>query len=93
MDAKVNAPELLGKQLTRAKKGAVWISSVCDPYQPLEAKYRITRQCLMELIEHQFPVFIQTKSKLVLRDLDLFKLISVAWRLAPIKRHLASGKG
>ena len=73
VDAKVNAPELLRKQLTRAKKGAVWMSSVCDPYQPLEAKYRITRQCLMELIEHQFPVFIQTKSKLVLRDLDLFK--------------------
>ena len=73
MDAKVNAPELLKKQLTRTKKGAVWISSVCDPYQPLEAKYRLTQQCLMELIEHQFPVFIQTKSKLVLRDLDLFK--------------------
>jgi len=43
VDAKVNAPELLKKQLTRTKKGAVWISSVCDPYQPLEAKYRLTR--------------------------------------------------
>ena len=72
VDVKVNAPELLKKQLERAKKGTVWISSVCDPYQPLEAKYRLTRQCLKELAEKQFPVNIQTKSKLVLRDLDLF---------------------
>jgi DNA repair photolyase len=73
VDVKVNAPELLKKQLLRAKRGSVWISSVCDPYQPLEAKYRLTRRCLVELLEHQFPVFVQTKSKLVLRDLDLFK--------------------
>jgi len=71
VDVKVNAPELLKKQLERAKRGIVWVSSVCDPYQPLEVKYRLTRQCLKELIEKQFPVNIQTKSKLVLRDLDL----------------------
>ena len=73
VDVKINAPEVLGKQLRRAKKGTVWISSVCDPYQPLEAKYELTRRCLKELLEAQFPVNIQTKSKLVLRDLDLFK--------------------
>ncbi len=72
VDIKVNAPQLLKKQLERAKKGIVWVSSVCDPYQPLEAKYKLTRQCLKELAEKQFPVNIQTKSKLVLRDLDLF---------------------
>ena len=71
VDVKVNSPALLKKQLERAKKGIVWISSVCDPYQPLEAKYKLTRQCLKGLIEKQFPVNIQTKSKLVLRDLDL----------------------
>jgi DNA repair photolyase len=73
VDVKINAPGLLRKQLERAKKGIVWISSVCDPYQPLEAKYRLTRQCLRELADKQFPVNIQTKSKLVLRDLDLFQ--------------------
>jgi len=72
VDVKVNAPELLKKQLQKARRGTVWISSVCDPYQPLEAKYRLTRQCLKELADKQFPVNIQTKSKLVLRDLDLF---------------------
>jgi DNA repair photolyase len=73
VDVKINAAEVLRKQLLRAKRGTVWISSVCDPYQPLEAKYELTRRCLKELLEKQFPVNIQTKSKLVLRDLDLLK--------------------
>ena len=73
VDAKVNAPELLRKQLVRAKRGTVWVSSVCDPYQPLEVKYRLTRRCLEELLSRQFPVNVQTKSSLVTRDLDLFQ--------------------
>lgn len=73
VDAKINAPSVLKRQLERAKKGTVWISSVCDPYQPLEAKYQLTRRCLEELAKKQFPINIQTKSKLVLRDLDLFQ--------------------
>jgi len=71
IDIKINAPELLRKQLERAKRGIVWISSVCDPYQPIESRYRLTRQCLEELAKKQFPINIQTKSSLVLRDLDL----------------------
>ena len=73
VDVKVNAVEILKKQLDRTKKGMVWISSVCDPYQSIEAKYRLTRGCLEELLKKQFPVNIQTKSALVLRDLDLFR--------------------
>ncbi len=73
VDVKINAPELLRKQLEKARKGTVWVSSVCDPYQPIEAKYELTRRCLIELANKQFPVTIQTKSKLVLRDLDLFR--------------------
>jgi len=73
VDVKVNAPELLRKQIVRAKKGRVWLSSVCDPYQPLEKKYRLTRQCLAILAEARFPVNIQTKMTLVLRDLDIIE--------------------
>ena len=73
VDAKINAPSVLKKQLEKARKGTVWISSVCDPYQPLEAKYRLTRRCLEELARKRFPVSIQTKSRLVLRDLDLIR--------------------
>lgn len=73
VDVKVNAADLLRRQLQRAKRGTVWVSSVCDPYQPLEAGYRLTRECLSELLKIQFPVNVQTKSKLVLRDLDLLQ--------------------
>ena len=73
VDAKINAPSVLKKQLEKAKKGTVWVSSVCDPYQPLESRYGLTRRCLEELAKMQFPVNIQTKSKLVLRDVDLFR--------------------
>lgn len=73
VDVKVDAPEILQKQLTRAKKGNVIISSVTDAYQPVEARYTLTRQCLEILLSHQFPVDILTKSPLVLRDIDLIK--------------------
>ncbi|MCX8160832.1 MAG: radical SAM protein [Candidatus Saccharicenans sp.] len=73
VDIKINAPELLPKQLARARRGTVWLASVCDPYQPVEARYQLTRKCLRVLSRHDFPVFIQTKSDLVVRDLDILK--------------------
>lgn len=73
VDAKVNAPELLKKQIRRAAKGPVMISSVTDPYQALEARYQLTRRCLEILLESGFPVEVLTKSPLVLRDLDLIR--------------------
>jgi DNA repair photolyase len=73
VDAKVNAPELLQKEIEKKTPGRVWVSGVCDPYQPLEKKYELTRQCLAILIRHAWPVTIQTRSPLVLRDLDLLK--------------------
>lgn len=84
VDVKINAPALLDKELKRAKKAGVLLSSVCDPYQPIEKKYKITRACLEVLLKHDFPVDILTKSDLVLRDLDLikqFKEASVGWTI------------
>jgi DNA repair photolyase len=73
VDVKVNAPQLLRKQLKRAKPGVVALSTVTDPYQPLEKNYQLTRGCLEVLLEHQFSLNILTRSTLCLRDLDLFK--------------------
>jgi len=73
VDIKVNAPEILQKQIARAKSGIVMLSSVCDPYQPLEKKHEITRKCLEILLSKQFPISILTKSSLVVRDIDLLK--------------------
>jgi len=73
IDVKVNAPYLLRKQLKRAKQGVVALSTVTDPYQPIEKKYRLTRKCLEALLETQFSVNLLTRSSLCLRDMDLFK--------------------
>jgi DNA repair photolyase len=85
VDVKVNAPEVLARQVRRAKKGVVWLSSVCDAYQPLEAKYKLTRRCLEILATADFPVTVQSKSALLLRDLDVFrrfKIIEVGFTIA-----------
>ena len=72
VDVKVNAPEVLTNQLRKIKKpGEVFMSSICDAWQPLEAKYRLSQACLKILIESGFRVSILTKSSLILRDLDL----------------------
>lgn len=82
VDVKVNAPELLKKELEtklRGKKakdiGIIFISSVTDPYQGIEAKYQLTRGCLQVFAEigYENEIGILTKSGLVTRDIDIFK--------------------
>ena len=51
----------------------MFLSSVTDPYQPLEAKYGRTRAVLEQLAGSGCTVSISTKSDLILRDLDLIK--------------------
>jgi DNA repair photolyase len=73
VDVKRNAADLLRAEIRKKRRGSVWISGVCDPYQPLEAKYKITRECLGILAQNDWPVIIQTRSPLVLRDMDILK--------------------
>jgi len=73
VDVKINAAELLGGEVKKKKIGRVWISGVCDAYQPVEKKYQLTRRCLEILVEHGWPFTVQTKSPLVVRDIDLLK--------------------
>jgi len=72
VDVKINAPDLLKREIDRTPPGRVWVSGVCDPYQPLERTYKVTKTCLEILVEHDWPITIQTKSALVLRDVALF---------------------
>lgn len=71
VDVKVNAAEVLAREVERKRIGEVFMSSVCDGWQPLEATYGLTRQCLEILLLQGFPVTILTKSALARRDLDL----------------------
>jgi DNA repair photolyase len=70
VDVKINAPTLLQHEVKRKRLGRVWISGVCDPYQPLEKEYELTKKCLRILSKHGWPVTIQTKSPLVWRDVE-----------------------
>lgn len=73
VDVKVNASEVLQKQIPKLSRGIISLSTVTDPYQAPEKKYGITREILIRLAEHDFPVSILTKSDLVLRDIDILK--------------------
>nr|CBH37495.1 conserved hypothetical protein, radical SAM superfamily [uncultured archaeon] len=70
---KVNAADVLEKELSRPgwKREAVNLGSVCDPYQPAEKKFKITREVLEVFAKHNNPLFVGTKSNLILRDLDI----------------------
>lgn len=77
---KINAVELLKNELPRRLKNKgkgkeIFLSSVTDPYQGLEAKYKLTRGCLEALADFRFEgiVSILTKSPLVTRDIEVLK--------------------
>jgi DNA repair photolyase len=76
VNVKTNIANILSKELKKKQKGVVGISTVTDPYQPLEKKYKLTRYCLEQLLRYDFPVHIQTKSDLILRDIDLISKFS-----------------
>ncbi len=71
--AKQNIAEVLTQEVKRKPRGVVGVSTVTDPYQPIESKTHLTRKCLEILAKHNFQTSIQTKSILVLRDIDILK--------------------
>ncbi len=71
VDVRVNIADVLLRELPRKRLGSVMISSVCDGWQPLEEKYRLTRKCLELLVACGYEVSILTKSALVARDFDI----------------------
>lgn len=68
---KENLPTLLEKEIAKIKPGCVGIGTVCDPYQPVEKRVEMTRKSLEILKDKKFGLCIQTKSDLVLRDVEL----------------------
>lgn len=66
-----NAQTLLERDIRRKKGGTLMFCSACDPYQPKEGIYRLSRGCLIQLMNTQFRVLVLTKSPLVKRDYDI----------------------
>ncbi len=71
--AKKNAIEIARKQAKKVAGQAVYISSVTDPYMPVERSLGLTRGILEELVPHQPRLLIQTRGPLVVRDIDVLK--------------------
>lgn len=71
--AKPTAAALLRGELAKPsyRPAPLAMGTNTDPYQPIEARYRITRAVLELCLETRHPVTITTKSARVLRDLDL----------------------
>lgn len=95
--AKPDAAKLLEKEL--AKPGyepkTIAIGTNTDPYQPIEKQWRIMREVLEVLENHDHPVGIVTKSALVMRDIDILSrmaqkgLVKVALSVTTLDRKLA----
>ncbi|MBE3561407.1 MAG: radical SAM protein [Ktedonobacteraceae bacterium] len=86
VQVKTNAATLLDRTLAAMKSDTrrrlrIFMSSSTDPYQPLERKYQVTRQCLEVFARHPDLdlLVIQTRSPLAARDLSLIQQIPYAY--------------
>jgi DNA repair photolyase len=72
VEIKINAPELLEQKLkTKRKKCMIGTGAMSDPYIPIIENLHNIRSCLEIIEKHGFGLAIQTKSNLILKDMDL----------------------
>jgi DNA repair photolyase len=96
--AKPSAARLLRETLAKRtyRPAPLAMGTNTDPYQPIEVRYRITRQVLELCLETRHPVTITTKSDRVLRDLDLLvemarqRLVSVGISVTSLDAKLSA---
>lgn len=96
LQVKSNAAEILKKQLKRRARnkeyGIIGIASSTEPYSKVEEELKLTRSLLKIIARFKFPVSILTRSKLVLRDIDILKKINENAIIPPeLKPKLRSG--
>jgi DNA repair photolyase len=96
--AKTNAAERLRHELARPgyRCSPIALGINTDAYQPIERRYRVTRQCLELLAECHHPVSFVTKSASIERDLDLLaamareRLVTVYLSITTLDNRLAA---
>ena len=77
IEVKRNAPELLESALQKKRrKCMIGTGAMCDPYMHCEGKLELTKRCLEIIEKYGFGAAVQTKSDLILRDLELLKSIN-----------------
>src|SRR6185369_2391155 len=73
LDVKINAAEVLRREVP-GQRGTVRMSPILtDPYQPAERRYRITRQCLEVLLDSELAPVVLTRAPRILDDLPLLQ--------------------
>src|SRR5438093_1261122 len=85
---KVNVAEVLREELARPswRREFVAVGAATDPYQPIEARYRLTRACIQELGASRTPFGIITRGPLIVRDVDV---LQHAARRARVSVHVS----
>jgi DNA repair photolyase len=70
---KINVADVLRRELGRRSwtRELVAFGSATDPYQPAEGRYRLTRSCIVALIDHDTPLSLITRGPMIVRDIDL----------------------
>lgn len=95
LSVKINGLDLFERQLKRradkGEYGFIVLSSITDPYLPVEEKYGLTRSALELILKYKFPVHIITKSTLVERDFELLKQIDATALLPQDLKHFNRG--
>lgn len=77
LKVKVNALELLNEELSgKRHKATIGTGSMSDPYNPFEKDLKLTRGALAILAQKGFPLHLNTKGDMLVRDLDLFQEIN-----------------
>ena len=77
IEVKLKADELLEYTLKRKRtKSMIATGSMTDPYVPIEKELQLTRRCLNQIERFDFGIVIQTKSNLIMRDIDILEKIN-----------------
>ena len=74
--ANTDTPGVLDKRLARNQHhlpDLIWMGQGCDPYPRIERWRRLTRRLIEIVAKHNCPMFMITRSSLVLRDIDLIR--------------------
>jgi DNA repair photolyase len=94
VEVKRNALQKLDRMRTPLEGARIYMSSVTDPYQPIERKLGLVRSLLERLVERQPRLVVQTRSPLVTRDIDLLSRfhavqvnMTVTTDIEDVRRH------
>ncbi|MET0485810.1 MAG: radical SAM protein [Candidatus Rokuibacteriota bacterium] len=72
---KINVAEVLARELRRPswQRETVAVGAATDPYQPVEGRYRLTRQCLTVMGAARSPFGVITRGPMIVRDIDVLQ--------------------